>query len=289
VSRVALATSRLALPGAGPSIEAHEDVDLPVLVDALATLGVSARYEVWNDADVDWESYDLVVVRSTWGYARHYDEFLGWAHARAYLINPYDVIEYSTDKHYLGDLARRGFPVIDTVFCEVGDEPTFFEGDFVVKPAVGAGSIDAQRFTTSQCDEAREHVRRLHTSGRCALIQPYVTSIDEHGERALIFIDGEFSHAMTKRAHLRVDPDARDGEFRSKQMARASAEPEAVGVAREILTGRLAELAYGRVDLVQTLEGWKLMELELAEPALFLGFDEGSPLRLARAILSRIP
>ena len=289
MSRVALATSRVALPGAPASLVAHEDVDMPLLVDALARLGVAATPQVWDDDAVDWESYDLVVVRSTWGYADSYPEFLAWARARERLINPYEVLEYSSDKHYLGDLARQGFPVVDSTYCEVGEAPRFPDATFVVKPAVGAGSIDAARFEASDALAAAEHVARLHASGRCALIQPYVTSIDANGERALVFLDGEFSHAMTKRAHLTVAPEHRDGAFRTRQMSRAAAEPDAVELAARLMSGRFADLAYGRVDLVRTPEGWQLMELELVEPALFLGYDESSPARAARAIARRIP
>ena len=66
----------------------------------------------------------------------------------------------------------------------MGEEPVFPEGDFVVKPTVGAGSVDAARFAPAQIDLARAHVARLHAGGRCALVQPYVHSIDERGERA---------------------------------------------------------------------------------------------------------
>ncbi|MDE3138830.1 MAG: hypothetical protein KGL05_03180 [Acidobacteriota bacterium] len=289
MSRVALATSRVALPGAPASLVAHEDVDMPLLVAALARLGVAATPRVWDDESVDWEAYDLVVVRSTWGYAESYPEFLAWARARERLVNPYEVLEYSSDKHYLGDLARQGFPVVDTTYCEVGEVPRFPEATFVVKPTVGAGSIDAARFEATDTLAATEHVARLHATGRCALIQPYVTTIDALGERALVFLDGEFSHAMTKRAHLNVAPEHRDGTFRTRQMSRAAGEPDAIDLAASLLSGRFADLAYGRVDLVRTPEGWKLMELELVEPALFLGYEESSPARAARAIARRIP
>jgi glutathione synthase/RimK-type ligase-like ATP-grasp enzyme len=279
VSRIALATSRFALPGSRGSLEANLDLDAPLVLSELAALGVEARLEVWDDERVDWESYDLVVVRSTWGYARVYDEFLAWAHARARLVNPYDVID---------DLHDQGFPVIDTSYCEVGEEPHFPEGDVVVKPAIGAGSIDAERFRASDHAGARQHVARLHASRRCALIQPYASAIDEQGERALIFIDADFSHAMTKRAMLNVAPEERDGEFRSRQMSLASAEPAAIDLARQLLTGRFADLTYARVDLVASPQGWQLMELELVEPALYLGYDEHAPARLARAIARRL-
>ena len=289
MSRVALATSRVALPGAPASLVAHEDVDMPLLIAELARHGVEATAQVWDDESVDWESYDLVVVRSTWGYADSYGEFLAWAHARAHLVNPYDVIEYSSDKHYLGDLARQGFPVIDTTYCEVGEATEFPEVPFVVKPAVGAGSIDVARFEASDLTAAREHVARLHASGRCAVIQPYVTSIDVNGERALVFLDGDYSHAMAKRAHLNAAPEDRDGAFRTRQMSRAEVEPDALDLARSLMSGRFADLTYGRVDLVRTPVGWRLMELELVEPALFLQYDELAVGRAADAIMKRFP
>jgi O-ureido-D-serine cyclo-ligase len=289
VSRVALATSRFALPGAASSLMSHEDVDAPLLINELDRFGVAATLEVWDDESVDWESYDVVVVRSTWGYTEKYPEFLAWAHARSHLINPYDVIEYSSDKHYLGDLASQGIPVITTSYCEVSECPEFPDVAFVVKPAIGAGSFDAVRFDADDVVAATQHVAYLHDSGRCAVIQPYVKSIDVNGERALIFFDGEFSHAMTKRAHLNVAAGDRDGEFRARQMSRAEPEPDAVELAKSIMTGRFEDLAYGRVDLVSTPDGWQLMELELVEPALFLQYDDPSAARAARAIAHRIP
>jgi glutathione synthase/RimK-type ligase-like ATP-grasp enzyme len=289
VSRVALATSRLALPDAAASVSAHLDQDSPLVVDELARLDVEARLERWDDEDVDWESYDLVVVRSTWGYAERYRDFLAWAHARAHLLNAYDVVEYSSDKHYLGDLARRGFPVIATTYCEVGEDPVLPEGPFVVKPAVGAGSIDAERFDAHDLAGAASHVAYLHATGRCALIQPYVTSIDELGERGLVFLDGEFSHATTKRAHLTVAAEERDGDFRNRQVSPAVAEDDALALGRALMSGRFADLTYARVDLVNTPDGWLVMELELVEPALYLSFCDGAAQRLARAIARRLP
>lgn len=291
MSRVALATSRFALPGAladRGALEANVDVDLTGLRAAVEALGVECRYEVWDDGTVDWESYDLVAVRSTWGYVREYQSFLAWAHARARLVNPYPVIEYSSDKHYLADLADRGVPIIDSVFCEVGEVPYFPAVDFVVKPTVGAGSIDARRFGPDQCEEAERHVAALHATQRCALIQPYVHSIDTRGELALIFIDAHFSHAVAKRAMLNVAPRERDGAFRSSQVGAASATPEALALARGVLRGALGELTYARVDLVEGSAGWQLLELELVEPALYLSYAAGATERLAQAIVRRI-
>ena len=265
------------------------DPDSPLLLEALDDLGVSAELRVWDDPDVAWNDYDLVVVRSTWDYATRRDEFLAWARGVARLVNPYRVIEYSSDKHYLGDLARRGHAVVATTFVDVGETPTFPDVDFVVKPTVGAGSIDAERYDPTQVDVATEHVARLHGLGRDVMVQPYVDSVDEAGERALVFIDAEFSHAMTKGAMLNVAQDDRDTLFRREQMSRATPEDDAVAFASRVLEEFDADdLLYARVDLVRDADAWAIMELELVEPSLFLGYDEHAAQRLASAIARRL-
>ena len=265
------------------------DPDSPLLLEALDDLGVSAELRVWDDPDVAWNDYDLVVVRSTWDYATRRDEFLAWARGVERLLNPYRVIEYSSDKHYLGDLASRGHAVVATTFVDVGETPTFPDVDFVVKPTVGAGSIDAERYDPTQVDVATEHVARLHGLGRDVMVQPYVDSVDEAGERALVFIDAEFSHAMTKGAMLNVAQDDRDTLFRREQMSRATPEDDAVAFASRVLEEFDGDdLLYARVDLVRDADAWAIMELELVEPSLFLGYDEHAAQRLASAIARRL-
>ena len=260
------------------------DPDSPLLLAALAELGLSGELCVWDDAKVDWDRFDLTVVRSTWDYSGRRDEFLRWARGVPRLFNPYDVLEYSSDKHYLADIGAAGHRIVPSFFCDVGASPVFPTGDFVVKPCVGAGSIDAARYGADELDQAREHVRDLHERGRDVLIQPYVTSVDETGERALVFIDGAFSHAMTKGPMLNTPVDERGPLFRLEQMNSAQAEEDALDFAARVLAAlEWRDLLYARVDLVAD-HGWALMELELVEPSLFLQFEPAAAKRLARAI-----
>jgi glutathione synthase/RimK-type ligase-like ATP-grasp enzyme len=264
------------------------DPDSPLLLGALADEDVDAELVFWDDGDVDFESFDLNVIRSTWNYTLRLSQFLDWAKSVTRLENPYPVIEYSTDKHYLADLASRGYMVVPSVFCDVGTEAVFPDEDFVVKPCVGAGSIDAERYRPNEASAARRQVEMLHQSGRDVLIQPYVQSVDVVGERALLFIDGQFSHAMTKAAMLNTPASERGFLFRRKQMARADAEPDAIAFAQQLLNDLgYQRLLYARVDLVGYEGGWAVMELELVEPSLFLSFDEVAPVKLAQAIKRR--
>ncbi len=264
------------------------DPDSALLLAALEATGMPGELAIWDDQNVDWESYDLCVIRSTWNYSQRLDEFLAWAQGVARLENPYPVVKFSTDKHYLGELAARGHAVVPSTFCDVGSEPVFPEGDFVVKPCVGVGSIDAARYRDNEHVAARQHVSSLHESGRDVLIQPYVQSVDVVGERALIFVAGTFAHAMTKAAMLNTPPDERDWLFRREQMSVAVGEPSAVAFAQGVL-GELGyhNLLYARVDLVGFDGGWAVMELELVEPSLFLSYDAETTRRLAEAIKRR--
>lgn len=265
------------------------DPDSPLLLRALAQVGVDAELRVWDDPGVRWDEFELTVIRSTWDYSSRHLAFLEWAKDVPHLFNPYEVVRYSIDKHYLGDLATRGHLVVPSFFADVGSDPEFPDGDFVVKPAVGAGSMDAARYKAYETEGAQGHVQRLHDLGRDVIIQPYVASVDERGERALVFIDGEFSHAMTKGAMLNVEELDRNRLYRWERMSVAEGEPEALALARDVLEGLgFGPLLYARVDLVHTRAGWALMELELVEPSLFLSFDGEAPGRLARAIARRL-
>jgi glutathione synthase/RimK-type ligase-like ATP-grasp enzyme len=122
------------------------DADSEFLLRALEDVGVEAELVVWNDEGVSWDDYALTVVRSTWDYTSQREAFLAWARSLAHVANPYEVLDYSSDKRYLFDLAARGHRVVPTRLVAVGEVPTFYDVDFVVKPSVGAGSIDADRF-----------------------------------------------------------------------------------------------------------------------------------------------
>ncbi len=281
MSRVAIVTSKGA-----------DDPDNPRLFAALGDVELSADLVVWDDDTVRWDDYDLVVLRSTWDYPSRRAEFLEWASSIARLENPFSIVEYSSDKHYLADLEAHGLNVIPSRFYAVGESPNFDFGDlvdFVVKPCVGAGSLHVVRYRGDDLAAATRHVEALHADGRDVLVQPYIHSVDTLGERGLIFINGTFSHAMAKGAMLNVAQSERDFLYRREQMSSALAEADATLYATEVLDIMgLSALLYARVDLVATIRGWLVMELELVEPSLYLTFDGGAAAKLASGIAKRL-
>src|SRR5262249_16815119 len=155
--------------------------------------GIEAVHAVWDDPEVDWQSFTLVVIRSTWDYSDRRDEFLAWAGRLRRVLNPLRILRWNTDKRYLNDLARKGMPVIPTRFVEPEDvfEPPSFP--FVVKPAVSCGAKNTARYDAGDIAEARDHVHRLQTCGRTVMVQPYLPDIEAKGEVSVLHIGGAYS------------------------------------------------------------------------------------------------
>jgi glutathione synthase/RimK-type ligase-like ATP-grasp enzyme len=267
----------------------YVDPDTPLLLEALTSIGLEYELLAWDDPNAQWDRFDATVIRSTWDYAPRRDEFLEWASSIANLFNSFDLVEWNTDKHYLRSLQQAGINVIPSTFADMGIDPIFPTGNFVVKPTVGAGSLDAERYGASDHARAHAHVRALHATGRDVIIQPYVESIDEEGELALVFVDGEFSHAMRKGAMLNAVENDRSQLFRAEQMSVATASPETLQFAQRVLdAGGASSALYARVDLCRMDNAWAVMELELTEPSLFLIYRPEAATQMAEAILKRL-
>lgn len=263
------------------------DEDGPDLVEALSTRGIEAIPAVWDDSEVDWSAFDLVVVRSTWDYAERLDAFLAWAAALPRVLNEFDVLRWNTDKSYLSELERAGVPVVPTQFLEPGDSFEAPEGSYVVKPAVSAGSRHSARYEPGGNAEA--HVARLHSLGRTVMVQPYLVRIDDQGETALVYLGGSYSHSLRKAALLRTGQAPGDELYLEEDIE--SAEPSAAErtVADEALEALACNsLLQARVDLVPTDEGPVVLEVELTEPSLYLGYAPGATERFAGAIAAAL-
>jgi hypothetical protein len=259
------------------------DGDDEGLIEALRRRGLHARWLSWDDPRT--ESADLVILRAAWDYAERREEFLAWTTRVRHLLNAREVVAWNSDKHYLQDLADAGVPSLPSYFFEPGDAVTLPTGEIVVKPAIGAGSIDTGRFVDHTA--ARAHIAALQDAGRTALVQPYDSRV-EQGETALVFLGGRQSHAFTKGPMLPPEGEMallhESGTYVAEKLT--SADPDFamwdVGFAAlEAACGHLgigtSELLYARVDLIGGADDPVLLELEMIEPGLgWLQLDEAT-------------
>ena len=270
------------------------------LHDALQARGAHVTYEVWDDGSVDWDSYDVVVVRSTFDYSGRRDDFVAWADSLAgRILNPAPVLRWNSDKRYLSDLSAAGLPVVPTRFVSPGDPLPELEAEVVVKPSVSAGGRDTGRFAPAAHDRARSLLVDITETGRTAMVQPYLADVDHRGETALVFCAGEPSHVLRKRAVLGPDEVAptRDDAIGAAQVMYDEdlVGPGEATAAERALARRIVDHVadrfgapplYARVDLLLTPDDDPtLLELELVEPALYLAHAPGAAERFAAAIM----
>jgi glutathione synthase/RimK-type ligase-like ATP-grasp enzyme len=277
------------------------DEDMPPLTAALAAAGAQSAIVDWDNPGVDWRGFDLVVLRSAWDYAERLPQFLTWAEGVARvtaLMNPLPVVRWNTDKHYLGELARAGAPVVPTTYIEAGADAaraldTFLEAEacreLVVKPAVGAGSRDARRHLRADRGEILAHIEPLLEAARAVMLQPYLESVDSAGETALMYLGGRFSHAIRKGALLPAGAQSTAALFAAEDIVARTPAPDELAAAERILAAvPVAGLCYARVDLLRDAQGLpRLLELELTEPSFYLTHAPSAAERFAAALLAR--
>lgn len=268
------------------------DPDLPLLTAAAAAHGTAAEIVLWDDPAVDWQRFDAVIVRSCWDYIARREEFLAWAARVPRIQNSAEVLAWNTDKVYLRQLQDAGLPIIETRWdVGVGDD-IGEHAEWVVKPTISAGAKDTARWGTPQ--EVWAHSAALAAGGRRSMTQPYIASVDDEGETALLYFTGTFSHAIRKGPLLeRGEGVQQDRDSRESISPRIPTSAQ-LDVADRVLatTASLLGLTtpplYARVDLVTATDGSPvLIELELTEPSLFLRESDGGAGRLVDAVLTR--
>lgn len=263
--------------------------DTPGLVEALAACRMAAQVQAWNDPEVDWQQFALVIPHSTWDYLDRREDFLAWLRDRdqqGQLVNPLSLLERSLDKAYLFELAAHGIAIPPTVRLGRGEDARadrlwerFGPGPLVVKPAVGGGGHQVWR--CSGPDEAAGTARdRLPGDG--VLVQAFQPSVTEDGEYSAVFVDGRLSHVVRKRPG--------DGDFRVHRRYGATretveAQPWMAAYGRRVLAALGARPLYTRVDFLLPQPGRpSLMEVEVLEPDLYLREAGGAHTRFASAL-----
>lgn len=250
------------------------DGDDAGLVEALRGRGLHARWLPWDDPGT--LKADLVILRATWDYIDRLDDFLAWTRQTPNLLNPPDVVAWNADKTYMADLGAAGVPIVPSAFFAPGERVRIPDGEVVVKPSVGAGSVGALRF--SDAEKARAHAESLQAAGRTAVVQPYDPRVDD-GETALVFLGGEQSHAFTKGPLLPPPGQTpvfdESGTYAEEVLQPADPDFElwdlgqrALAAAAERLGIAATDLLYARVDVLGAADAPVLLELELVEPSL---------------------
>ncbi len=263
--------------------EISTNPDIPLAIAAFANAGMQATMVSWNDNDVRWDGFDLVLVGPGALLAGQRQEFLRWARGvedRGQLANPAVALARNTDLTYLRDLHGRGIETVETVWLEPGDAAADIEqrlrlsgwARFVVAPSV-VGRGDQPTVTDSPRDAAQV-AAQFAARGCAGLIRPDLAA---SYAMAIMIVDGRISHAVARATA-------------THRWSQRDVDPEMVDLVDDILAvaAHGEDLLYARIDLVAGADGWLVEHFQAAAPTMFLEADAHAADRLAWAIRERI-
>jgi glutathione synthase/RimK-type ligase-like ATP-grasp enzyme len=247
------------------------DIQLDILRRGFAPHGLTLTPVRWIDP-IDWTRFGAVLVNSAWDYQDRHEDFLATLDRIAALgvpvFNDPGAVRWNIRKTYLRELEARGVPVIPTLWPEaptrddiVHAMSAFGIEDVVLKRQVGGGARAQVRYTRADMPAAGSIMDRP------GMIQPFIASIATEGEYSFLFVDGEFSHALVKRA--------KSGDYRIQEAYGGTSQaidptPADRAAAQAVLAALATPPLYARVDMVRGQAGeLLLMELEVIEPFLF--------------------
>lgn len=233
--------------------------------------------KVWDDPNVDWKAYDVVVIKSTWDYfIEKIDAFKNWLKFlkdnNIKCLNTPDTILWNADKHYLLDVEKSGLNIVPTIIAEKKSQinldlafNTFKCDELVVKPCVSGGAMNTIRINKNYNQETLNSIN-LWLLEDSYLIQPLKQEIISEGEWSFIYFNGKFSHHVLK--------SGKKNEFRIQHFFGGSINTpkfnmEMLEQSKAYIEKFAKNCLYARVDGVWTNRGFELMELELIEPYLF--------------------
>ncbi|MBS1489736.1 MAG: hypothetical protein JSS93_04360 [Bacteroidetes bacterium] len=254
----------------------NEDAEL---LTFLREKGLDLTPVIWNEGDIDWSNFDLIVLKSPWDYHEKIQAFWAWLEMlkelKIKVLNPVDVVKWNSHKSYLKDISDKGLAVIASQFLTKGSLVndrifTHFNSDeLVVKPCVSAGAKNTIILNRNTIFEKSKLIESLLTE-EDFIVQPFVKEIME-GEWSFVFFHGKYSHCILKKA--------KPGDFRVQHYLGGSIsfpQPNTKHIkqAEAYVKTFAPQTLYARVDGVLVHDDFKLMELELIEPYLFFHSDK---------------
>ena len=251
-------------------------LDQPLLEEGWQTEHVS-----WRDESIDWNRFDVVIVRSPWDYQQDAAAFLACLKridaSKATLENSYSLMSWNLEKTYLQDLASKGVPIVPTLWLD-HYQPDMIEQAFamfqstevIVKPVVSANADFTYRIEPAKANRVLAELREVFAD-RALMLQPFLPAIVSPGEYSLFYFDHDYSHAILKTPKTE---DFRVQEEHGGSLLSVTPTDEMYAVAESTLAALPHRSLYARIDLIETGSGLAVMEVELIEPSLYFNMDD---------------
>jgi len=258
------------------TVESEDDK----LLIFLKEKGLSIEKVIWNDPEINWQDYDLAVLKSPWDYFDLINDFYQWleklAQLNVRLLNPIERVKWNSNKLYLQEIEAAGLKITPSTFIRKAESVNlndffakFGVDKLIVKPCVSGGAKNTFKVTADNVAAVNHKLNEL-LQEEDFIVQPFLPEILENGEWSFIFFNSVYSHSLVKQA--------KPGDFRVQPAHGGSVHPqnpskEQIFIAQQYIDLFAKNCLYARVDGTFVNGEFLLMELELIEPFLFLNTD----------------
>lgn len=229
----------------------------------------------WDNPDFDWSLTKIALFRTTWDYFEKFIKFSEWlekVNNQTRLINPFSIIKWNMNKHYLIDLKEKGVNSTPTRYIKPAESISLKEiiadtrwDNIIIKPAISAIAKNTYRINSKNFEEYEGIFKGL-ISERAMLIQPFQNNIVK-GEVSFVVFGGKYSHTVLKMP--------KDGDFRVQDdfggtVHEYTPNDEEIKFAEKAVSACDTLPVYSRVDVIRDNNNRLCVsELELIEPELW--------------------
>ncbi len=261
-----------------------------LLIPELAKYNHHATAEIWDDDQINWNDFDLLIFRNTWDYFEKQTQFDIWLQqiekSKIKTLNALSIINQNKHKFYLRDLQQQGITIIPTIFIPKTNQLQLDQlvpkhwTKAVIKPAYSAGSFLTQVFDIQNINIINQEYQPI-AAQKDLLLQEFMPQIQSEGETSFVFFDKQFSHAVNKKP---VEGDFRiQSQFGGKYSLVAPSK-KLIEKAQNIVNSFKDKLLYARVDGIIINDELFLMEVECLEPDLYFDLKPGATQAFVAAI-----
>lgn len=205
----------------------------------------------------NYQGNDLNIIRSVWGYHHNVERFLKFINNNKTINNKDIIINNINKKKQYQILKENDITVIDTIFLDNIKDYKYNGKILVIKPVISASGDNT--FIISNVNDL-DNVKELTN----IMIQPFISSVTA-GEISIIVIDKKIKYGIKRF------PGVFTKYKKEEYISINNLDKSIIDTANNIiLIKEYKEALFMRIDFIFDNNCYKVMEVELVDPNLFI-------------------
>ncbi len=241
----------------------------------------------WEDKTIDYSKYDVIIIRSIWGFQTNITKFKNWLDMlelkKIKVLNPVSTIKNNYDKKIQFNILNKyNIRTIKTFFLSINKSikseilnvklNNNFENNLILlKPTISEGSKDVyligdNHYEFNNVININDVYDKYKNNKSELMIQPFIKEILD-GEYSICCINKKITHGIIKYKNAFTKTNI------IKYIPVEKIDYKILKIVSKILNIKeYKNNLFLRIDLVKQKEEFLVMEVELLDPSLFLEF-----------------